>query len=306
MNDSGRYRIHVVSELTGVPAPTLRAWERRHGIPTPARTSSAYRLYSDRDVEMVRRLRDLCASGIAIAEAAKQVRATIEPPPPLETDESDPYAMAAQRILDAVTDFNPDSIEREVARAACLGSATVIFERVYAPTLRRVGDLWHQGALSVAQEHLVSGLITDTVRGFVRLLQPSGAARRVLLACFEHEEHVIGMYGVAMRLAAWGVRVIELGARTPPDALGDAIEKVRPDAVGLSITVTPTPVERARPLVEAYAAACGKTPWFVGGAAVRTVAPFVAAHGAMVIDGEIHDARPQIEQMLNLRSTPRG
>jgi hypothetical protein len=30
----GPFRIHTVAELTGVPEPTLRAWERRYGIPT--------------------------------------------------------------------------------------------------------------------------------------------------------------------------------------------------------------------------------------------------------------------------------
>jgi DNA-binding transcriptional MerR regulator len=70
---NGRFRIQVVSELTAVPAPTLRAWERRYGIPTPARTASAYRLYSDHDVAMVRRLRDLCANGMSIAEAARMI-----------------------------------------------------------------------------------------------------------------------------------------------------------------------------------------------------------------------------------------
>ena len=37
----GRYRIHAVAEATGVPAATLRAWERRYGIPAPVRTTSA-------------------------------------------------------------------------------------------------------------------------------------------------------------------------------------------------------------------------------------------------------------------------
>ncbi|WP_434422398.1 MerR family transcriptional regulator [Nannocystis pusilla] len=47
---TGRYRIQSVAEMTGVSAATLRAWERRYGLPAPRRSSSAYRLYSDRDV----------------------------------------------------------------------------------------------------------------------------------------------------------------------------------------------------------------------------------------------------------------
>ena len=50
MNTEPRYRINAVAEMTGVPAPTLRAWERRYGIPRPGRSESSYRLYSDADV----------------------------------------------------------------------------------------------------------------------------------------------------------------------------------------------------------------------------------------------------------------
>ena len=35
VDDIPRYRIQAVSQMTGIPAPTLRAWERRYGIPAP-------------------------------------------------------------------------------------------------------------------------------------------------------------------------------------------------------------------------------------------------------------------------------
>ena len=45
-----RYRIQTVSQMTGIPAATLRAWERRYGFPEPERTQSSYRLYSEQDI----------------------------------------------------------------------------------------------------------------------------------------------------------------------------------------------------------------------------------------------------------------
>jgi len=58
MGKVGRYRIQAVADMTGIPAATLRAWERRYGVPAPARTDASYRLYSEGDVELVRKLRD--------------------------------------------------------------------------------------------------------------------------------------------------------------------------------------------------------------------------------------------------------
>ena len=94
--DVGRYRIQAVAEMTGVSAATLRAWERRYGIPSPSRTASAYRLYSDRDIALVRQVRELCEGGMAPSQAAQVVLTRDEaPPPPIERPATDSTAAPA-------------------------------------------------------------------------------------------------------------------------------------------------------------------------------------------------------------------
>ena len=297
MPDIGRYRIQVVSELTGVPSPTLRAWERRYGIPTPARTAAAYRLYSDHDVAMVRRLRDLCANGMSIAEAAKMVRASEEGSATLNGAEGDPWQVAARRVMDAITAFDARAVERETARAQYLGAATSVFDRVFVPVMRRVGELQHAGSLSIAQEHIATQAVGDVVRGMMRLTSPEPATHTVLLGCVADESHELPLYGVALRLASWGVAHVNLGARTPPQAIADAVLSLRPSAVGLSVT-QPSDVAAAQAAVREYGAACGDTPWFVGGSGVASVADAVRAAGGMVMDGDFAAARPEIERIL--------
>jgi acyl-CoA hydrolase len=72
-DQDGRFRINRVAETTGIPEATLRAWERRYHVPKPARTPSGYRLYSPDDVDQVRKMRELCESGISPADAAKEI-----------------------------------------------------------------------------------------------------------------------------------------------------------------------------------------------------------------------------------------
>lgn len=296
----GRYRINAVTELTGIPAATLRAWERRYGVPTPARTASSYRLYTDHDVQELKRLRDLCAGGLAIAEAARVVRADRERPAAASTPVSEAppaFEVAIERIVDGVQRFDVEAIQVEVARAMYLGNAQEVFDRVFAPSLRRVGDLWHDGRISVAQEHLASEVLGDAVRGLARLVQPSEPRWRVLLACVEGEEHVIGLRGVAIQLASWGIRSIDLGARTPPRAVADAAQHLNPDAVGLSVT-TPFEPSRRAAMVEAYAAACGGRPWFVGGLGAAAMADGVRARRGVVLMGPLAEQREVVEQAL--------
>jgi len=298
----GRYRINVVSELTGVPAATLRAWERRYGIPTPARTAASYRLYSDVDVAELKRLRDLCASGMAIAEAARLVSADraesapMAPPPAGELPLAS--ALARDALLAAVLDFDPERIQVEVGRAIYLGNAHEVFELVYGPAMRRIGDLWHQGRLSVAQEHVTSGMILGVVTSLMRLTQPSEPRSRILLACVEDEQHSIGLHGVAIQMASWGIQSIVLGARTSPQAIADAIHHLSPDGIGLSVTMELDPSVAAA-LVDAYADACGGRPWFVGGVGAPALSAMVRARGGMVLAGALSDHRVAIDRALS-------
>ena len=44
------YNIKAVSRLLGLLPVTLRAWERRYGLPNPIRGDQGYRLYSEHDL----------------------------------------------------------------------------------------------------------------------------------------------------------------------------------------------------------------------------------------------------------------
>jgi len=69
--------IKDVAEQTGLAAGTIRMWEQRYGFPDPARTSSGYRMYSEDDVDLLRRVisfRDRGLSVPAALERAQSVR----------------------------------------------------------------------------------------------------------------------------------------------------------------------------------------------------------------------------------------
>lgn len=291
-----RYRIRAVAELTGVSTATLRAWERRYGVPTPSRTASAYRLYGDEDVALVAQMRDLVESGVAPAEAARALREHAAGTTQAGGD-ADAYQLASDRIVEAALRFNVDAIREEVTRALALGPAVAIFDRTMAPALARIGDLWHKGQLTVAQEHLLSGVLLGRANQLLELIQPVDASRRVALACFEEEDHVLGLYGAGLHFAAWGYRSVFLGPRTPPEAVARAVSTVQVDAVALSVTVPP-PAARARALVDAYADACRGIPWLVGGQGMEPIRKFVEARGGIVAEGGFPEIRRALDKAV--------
>jgi DNA-binding transcriptional MerR regulator/methylmalonyl-CoA mutase cobalamin-binding subunit len=291
------YRIRTVSQLTGVSTATLRAWERRYGVPTPARTASAYRLYSEADVTLVRRMSDLVKHGVSASEAARSVLGSSEREASASADDLDPFASAHARILDATVRFDPDGLELEAKRVLSLGPGLVIFDRVFYPALRRIGELWHEGVITIAQEHVASQVVLGTLIDLLRLSQPADSSRRVALACFAEEDHVFGLYGAALRFASWGFRTMILGARTPPSAIARVVSSLDPDVVALSVTIPLSP-SLGRELVDGYADACRTTPWIVGGDAATGLRPWIEARGGLFGGADPQDLRRGLDRAL--------
>jgi len=298
--DQGKYRINVVAQKTGVSAATLRAWERRYGIPVPRRTESSYRVYSDDDVALIQRVRSLCDGGMSPSEAAKVVLSeAIQPRDHVHL--GDPYEQVREQILHAVEMFDHDGIEVAINRALTLGSASIICEQVIVPLMFKIGQLWHAGELTIAQEHIATQLLETTARKLIGLLQPPPGSRRVLLGCFAEDEHALPLYGIALHLAQASFRTLMLGARTPPVAIRQSVQHLKPACVGLSVTLTPPP-HRARELVDAYADACGDTPWVVGGQGSEFLAPLVHERGGLVVPhDDVRHAIRSIETLIARR-----
>src|SRR5688500_11462563 len=75
-------RIGELSRRLGVSDHVLRAWERRYGLLRPVRTAGGFRLYSEADLDRVRRMQAYLAQGLSAAEAA---RAAVNGEPPVGT-----------------------------------------------------------------------------------------------------------------------------------------------------------------------------------------------------------------------------
>ncbi len=61
--NAGLYVISVAAELAGVHPQTLRLYERK-GLLEPARTDGGNRLYSDRDLALLRHIAELTSTGV--------------------------------------------------------------------------------------------------------------------------------------------------------------------------------------------------------------------------------------------------
>ena len=82
--------IKDVASRTGIAAGTIRMWEQRYGFPEPQRTSAGYRIYSEGDVEALRRVVAYRERGLSVPAAVDRARST-----ELATDRPSLYGVLA-------------------------------------------------------------------------------------------------------------------------------------------------------------------------------------------------------------------
>ena len=68
------YRIGEAATRCGTTEETLRTWDRRYGLGPSGRTAGGHRLYSESDVALVRRVRELSTCGYALSAAVSAAR----------------------------------------------------------------------------------------------------------------------------------------------------------------------------------------------------------------------------------------
>lgn len=235
------YRINVAAEMSGVSEGLIRAWERRYGALKPKRTASGYRAYTELDIEVLKRLKQLTSEGVSIAEAVrllgavrKQAREALEAADvPRRAPQAEQLERWRQEVLVAAERLDQQAIERALDEAMASLPPVAFFEEVLVPLQREVGERWHRGVLTVAEEHLVTQAARQRVLALLHWA-PRRAKRHVVAACLPKEDHELGLMGAALRFRHDGWRVTFLGARTPVEHLARVVRVVKPDLVALS------------------------------------------------------------------------
>jgi methanogenic corrinoid protein MtbC1 len=247
--------IHQASALLGVPAPTLRSWERRYGLPTTRRSSGGHRRYSETELHQLRLMRDEVAHGRRAADAALRVRMLLSG--------EDVGAPWIAELLDVSRATRPLEVQDVLDRAdAELGLAATIDE-VLLPAMRQVGNWWASGQCDVGQEHLTTEAVRRWLSGKLRVAAtPTGPG--VVLACGPRDQHTVGLEALAALIAPHGLQSYLIGARTPPQALLSCLKRT---AAAGAVIVSHLPSNR-RATVDALTllSATGRPLFYAGNA----------------------------------------
>jgi DNA-binding transcriptional MerR regulator len=274
-----------VSELLGVPAPTIRSWERRYGLLTADRSAGGHRLYYDHDLVVLRRMRDEVVRGRAAVEAAAIASAGVA-----GTAEG-----LREAVLTQAARLDGRSITATLDRARDLLGLSRAVDDVVMPAMREIGRLWSVGERDVAHEHATAAAVHAWLARVRLDAPPPSQPGPVVLACGPEDAHTLGLDCLAALLEHRGVDCRLLGARTPAASLVLAVQQAqataavvvsylaryRPAAVTAirGVAQTPARIYYAGPAFEHHRSRLGLPGSYLGHGVSRAADDLLAAAG---------------------------
>ncbi|MEO7911879.1 MAG: B12-binding domain-containing protein [Roseiflexaceae bacterium] len=252
------FNTKAVARETGVPADTFRAWERRYGMPRPQRTPGGHRLYSERDIAIIRWLRDRTEEGVNISHAVLLLTNTIGASVadlPAGNDSARTIEQLIDEIVQALTNFDSTQADHILSEAFSIYPFEQVLLEVVQPAMVEVGERWHRGEINVAVEHFATQFVRRKLASLLSIFEGTARRATVVVGCAPGELHDLGALLSALFLVRRGWHVIYLGPQVPLFDLLETVHSVKPTLVCLSASTMETALELipvARGLTEAY------------------------------------------------------
>ncbi|MFZ5858021.1 MAG: MerR family transcriptional regulator [Chloroflexota bacterium] len=311
ISKSPTFNLKVVLKETGIAADTLRAWERRYGLPLPERTAGGHRLYSQFDIETIKWLMARQAEGLSISRAVELWKEQ-------SASGVDPLAGAASQAVTTLTTspvnasldalraewiasclkFNETAAEQTLNQAFSMFPVEAVCMDVLQKGLAQVGELWYENRASVQQEHFASAL---AMRRLDALLAASPAPSRkqtIIVGCPAEEWHAFTPLLLSLLLRRRGLNVIYLGANVPTEQFAEMAASVRADLV---VLVAQTLVTAATLQEVAWRLDSQGVESAFGGRIFSVNPALVESIPAHFLGNSLRDALEKVDQLVETR-----
>lgn len=304
------YNLKAVLKETGISADTLRAWERRYGLPLPQRTAGGHRLYSEYDIQTIKWLMSRQGEGLSISRAVDMwnehnasgldpladsaSRTSAATPAGYRIPETSVGALRDQWLA-ACLDFNETEAEDVLNQAFAMYPVETVCTDVLQRGMSQMGEYWYENRATVQQEHFASAL---AMRRLDTLLSASPKPTReqtVLLGCPSSEWHTFTPLLLALFLRRRGLSVVYLGANVPAERFEETVSAVHADLV---ILVAQTLISAAALHTAALILANMNTPVGYGGRIFNlhpSIVDYVPGHH---LGGSVEESLDQVDALL--------
>lgn len=248
MSSEYKYPIKVVSQMTGLSVHVIRAWEKRYNVVEPDRTDTNRRLYSEEDIEKLRLLNDASHLGHNIGSLAALTLSELknllakEKSNLSETKVGLNSSSSVNRVeeiltecIETVKDYDAKKLESILLNASAKLTQPVLIEEVVIPLVYKIGDMWHEGEIRVANEHLASSVIRSFLFNLLESYPLNNSAPVLISATPRGQEHELGALIAGVVAAASGWKVVYLGTNLPAEEVGAVVSYLNAKVVAISL-----------------------------------------------------------------------
>jgi len=292
------YSIGHAAQLTGVPAATLRVWERRYGLVRPQRSEGGYRLYDEHALQVLRAMSSLVAAGWSPRTAAAHLLAGASAPDgpravaPAAPPAGSGPALDTTTLAQGAVDLDREAVAAALDAAFAAADLEQVVDEWLMPSLEVVGSWWRDGLVDVAGEHVVSAAVERRLGATLDAVTTPVRGPLVAVGLARGSLHQLGVLAFAVALRRLGVDVVYLGADLPPQSWVGLVRAQPPAAVVIGAPMA-TDVIAVRETVDALRAARPQLPVFVGGSAQDEV-----GHGTRALGHAIQRASRDLVDAL--------
>jgi methanogenic corrinoid protein MtbC1 len=307
------YNLKAVVNETALKPSTIRAWERRYGLPQPRRTEGGHRQYSQRDIDTLNWLVARQQEGMSISHAAQLWRSLNDqdvrwPGKPLSPKTNKPVKTAVaqemsskeiSRLRDewvaSCMAFDRVAAEQALMSAFALFPPEVVAVHLLQAGLSKIGEMWYAGEVSIQQEHFASAMSVQRLDMLIAATPPPTRPERLVIASVEDDFHVFSPLLFTFLFRRRGFDVLYLGADMPTVSLQETVEQLKPAMLILSAQTLST----ATALLDVTDALAGQETIVGYGGTIFNMMPQLQQHiPAHYLGPTIDGAVPVVERLL--------
>lgn len=239
------YSIQQVSDITGISKQVIRKWEERYQLVRPNRMENGYRSYTEKDINILLKVKTLTETGNSIKQAAtiiamedsflKEDFTGNEVKLGQQFEEKNEFVL--QLIKEGVY-CNEQGMTIILQQAYHSLGLENFLKVVVVPFLNEVGTHWQTKQWSEYQEALSSLVVRDFLIQIRRNFKYVEGAPLLMGACLPSEQHEVPLHILLLQGMIRGWKTLLIGSSPAPGSIEEMVEKCKPKKVLLSATTT--------------------------------------------------------------------
>ena len=211
-----------VAGLLLVSEATVKRWAD-DGLLIPQKTVGGHRRFSVQSIARLRREQGMAPDALSPTKRTRKKLVPGRLPSAESFSElllSDNEAEATAQLIDAYLQNH---------------ALATIFDTTITDAMHRVGDLWFNGTITIADEHLATRVMLSALQKLRGIVVPGQATGLKAVSCgIEGDLHELPIHLAEIIFESEGWDISNLGPNTPLFSLRDMVAQKKPDLVCIS------------------------------------------------------------------------